>query len=118
MARIVHFEIPTDNPEKSLEFYKNTFGWNCQQWGEHDYWLAETGKEDQPGINGAIMKRKENMQTVVNTIHIDDIEKTIAEIGSNGGEVVTPVMDIPNIGKVAYFKDPDGNMLGVIQYTK
>ena len=57
------------------------------------------------------------MTSVVNTINVEDVEKIVSEITSNGGEIVVPVMEIPNIGKVAYFKDPDGNVMGIIQYN-
>jgi predicted enzyme related to lactoylglutathione lyase len=115
MGRIIHFEIPTDNAQKSMEFYKNIFGWTFQNWGDSDYWLADTGKKDDPGINGAITKRQENIQNVVNTILVSDIEETIPAISNNGGIVLTPVMDIPKVGKFLYFKDPDGNIMGALQ---
>lgn len=27
MPRVVHFEIPADNPEKVAKFYTDVFGW-------------------------------------------------------------------------------------------
>jgi len=27
MNRVVHFELPADNPERAVEFYKKAFGW-------------------------------------------------------------------------------------------
>jgi predicted enzyme related to lactoylglutathione lyase len=29
---IVHFEIPTDNVEKSRKFYSELFDWNVEKW--------------------------------------------------------------------------------------
>jgi len=115
MGRIIHFEIPSDNPEKSSAFYKNTFGWNSQKWGEEDYWLTETGAKETPGINGAITKRSKNLQHVVNTIMVDNITSAISLINKNGGKVITDIMDIPNIGKFVYFKDPDENIMGALE---
>ena len=32
-----------------------------------------------------------------------------------GGTVALDKMDVPHVGTVAYFKDPDGNLFGMIQ---
>jgi predicted enzyme related to lactoylglutathione lyase len=115
MGRVVHFEIPAEHPGKSLDFYKNAFGWTFQKWGEQDYWLFETGQGKSPGINGALIKRQDHFQSVVNTISVDSIDGSIKTITDSGGQVLTPVMDLPNIGKIAYFRDPDGNTFGIIE---
>ena len=50
MPRVIHFEIPTDDPERAAKFYRNVFGWEIQKWdGPVEYWLVTTGDEDQPG---------------------------------------------------------------------
>ncbi len=115
MGRVLHFEIPSDKPEKSLEFYEKIFGWKAQKWGDNDYWLIETGNKEEPGINGAITKRHEILQQVVNTIMVDNINETIKLINENGGKVLTDIQDIPNVGKFVYFKDPDGNITGALE---
>jgi predicted enzyme related to lactoylglutathione lyase len=32
-----------------------------------------------------------------------------------GGSVALPAEDIPGVGRLAYVKDPDGNILGLIK---
>jgi catechol 2,3-dioxygenase-like lactoylglutathione lyase family enzyme len=59
MNRIVHFELPADNPDRAVEFYKKSFGWQIQKWpGPQDYWLVTTGADGEPGINGGILRRQ------------------------------------------------------------
>jgi predicted enzyme related to lactoylglutathione lyase len=118
MNRVVHFEIPSDDPGKSLAFYKEVFGWSMHQWGAESYWLTTTGPDTAPGINGAIMQKKHPQQPVVNTIEVDDMERTIAAIEKNGGQVVVPLSAVPGIGWLAYFKDPDGNISGIMKNDK
>ena len=58
MIRVIHFEIPADNPDWMVKFYQSVFDWEINKWeGPMDYWLATTGPDDQPGINSAIMPR-------------------------------------------------------------
>jgi predicted enzyme related to lactoylglutathione lyase len=52
--------------------------------------------------------------SVVNTIGVENLDEIIEVIKANGGEVFEK-MPIPTIGWFAYFKDPDGNIQGVMQ---
>ena len=59
MNRVVHFELPADNPDRAVDFYKKVFGWQIQKWpGPQDYWLVTTGADGEPGINGGILRRQ------------------------------------------------------------
>lgn len=115
MSRIIHFEIPATDPEKSIAFYEKTFGWKFTRWGEEEYWLATTGEDDKPGINGAIIKRRAPEMPVVNTVQVNDIDQAIKDVESNGGTLVVPKSTIPTMGHLAYFKDPDGIIHGLMQ---
>jgi predicted enzyme related to lactoylglutathione lyase len=113
--RVVHFEIPCDDPEKTMDFFKEVFGWNFQQFGSEPYWMAMTGDPKSPGINGGIMKKRDPKQPVVNSINVADIDKSVSAIEKAGGKIVVPKMPIPTVGWLAYFTDPDGNIHGVYQ---
>ena len=113
--RVVHFEIPCDRPEETIAFFKQAFGWNFQKFGNEEYWIVITGDEKSPGINGAVMKKRDPQQPLVNSIDVGDIEKAILKIEKAGGKIVVPKMPIPTVGWLAYFKDPDGNIHGVYQ---
>ena len=45
---------------------------------------------------------------------VKDLDAKVKEIEQNGGTIVVPKMPIPGVGYVAYFKDPDGNILSVV----
>ena len=60
MPKVVHFEIPADNPERANKFYADTFGWEISKMpGPEDYWMLKTGPQDDPGIGGGLMKRQD-----------------------------------------------------------
>ena len=55
MPRIVHFEIPAENPERAVKFYQKVFNWKIEKWaGPMDYWDAL----DEAGI-AAVMKNSQ-----------------------------------------------------------
>ena len=117
MPRVVHFEVPLKDPEKTAQFYQTIFGWKIEKWpGPVEYWLISTGEEGQPGINGGFMRRDAQYTQTVNTIDVPSLEDAIKQIEANGGKVVSPTMNIPGTKYMAYAQDPEGNVFGLMQF--
>jgi uncharacterized protein len=116
MPRPVHFEIPATDPEKVMKFFNTVFGWEFQKWdGPAPYWLVNTGPQDKPGINGGILIRRDPAQPMVNTLDVENVDAAVAAITANGGTIAMPKMAVQGVGWLAYFKDPEGNMHGIMQ---
>jgi len=116
MSRVVHFEIPADDPGRAIGFYENVFGWQINRWdGPMDYWLIETGDEHEPGINGGLMKREHPEQGVCNTVDMLSVDVLSDKIETAGGTVVVPKTPIPGVGYVAYYQDTEGNVFGMME---
>ncbi|OPX89680.1 MAG: Glyoxalase-like domain protein [Pelotomaculum sp. PtaB.Bin104] len=115
MPRVIHFELNADQPERAVQFYRDVFNWQITKTdGPEDYWLIDTGEEQQ-GINGAITKRMNPEATTVNTINVADLEASMGKIRQAGGKVLTEKMVIPGVGSFAYCQDTEGNTFGIIQ---
>ena len=113
MARPVHFEIPAGDVPRMIEFYSKIFGWTFQQWGGEPYWLIKTGEG--PGIDGGLMPRREPGGLTVNTMQVTSTDETVAAILAAGGSQAVPKLGIPGVGWLAYCKDPEGTLFGVMQ---
>ena len=114
MSRVTHFEIHADNIEKMIEFYERTFGWKFLKWeGPMEYWMIMTGPEE-VGIDGGLARKGENF-IPVNMIDSTDIDEDIRKIRESGGEIIKEKMEVPEVGYIAYFKDPEGNAFGLVQ---
>ena len=114
MPRIVHFEIPADDPGRAVKFYERVFGWKIEKWGPMDYWLATTGPDNQLGINGAIRTR-ESQKTTVNTIEVTSVNEFAKKIAEAGGKTVTPKTTIPGVGYFYYCVDTEGNVFEIME---
>ena len=115
MPRPIHFEILSAEPEQTVAFYRDVFGWEFNAWdGPQAYWLVNTGANDQPGINGGVMGNHFE-QRVINTIQVDSLDDAVAKIEAAGGEIAHGPREIPGIGQHAYCRDPQGAMFGVMQ---
>ena len=122
MRKVVHFEIPADDLERAKSFYGSVFDWelNTMQMDEGEYTIVTTTPVDdsmmptEPGaVNGGLMQRSNDTPSPVITIDVDDIEQSLKEVEAAGGSTVTPRTPIPGMGAFGYFKDPEGNVMGL-----
>jgi predicted enzyme related to lactoylglutathione lyase len=120
MPRVVHFEVHADNPERAVKFYREVFGWELVKWeGPQDYWLITTGPDDEPGINGGLMRRQgeidaQAVTAYVCTVDVPSVDEYVEKTTQGGGSVAVPKMAVPGVGWLAYCKDTEGNLLGLM----
>jgi uncharacterized protein len=127
MGKVVHFEIPTDDVARASEFYRSVFGWDLRDMSEFgmDYTIAMTVPVDEEtqipteagAINGGMMKRSDQTPSPVITMEVEEITATLADIEAKGGSTVQPRTPIEGMGAFAYFKDPEGNVMGLWETT-
>lgn len=116
MPRVIHFELNADNPERAAKFYTRTFGWKINKWdGPQEYWLANTGGDEEVGINGGIMKRRQPGHSTTNTIDVPSVDEFLEKVKANGGKVISPKVAVPGVGYMAYCEDTEGNIFGIMQ---
>lgn len=122
MDRVVHFEITADDLGRAKGFYGSIFGWDLRdmEFGPGTYTLVNTVPVDdkmmptEPGaINGGMMERSAEIASPVVTVSVDSIDDALKRIEAAGGSVVQPRQEIPNMGAFAYFRDTEGNTLGL-----
>lgn len=115
MPKIVHFEIPADDPERAIAFYQDVLGWTVSRYGEEPYWLVRAGEDEEPGANGALVSRQDLRQAPVLIAGVGDVDDVLARAQKSGGEVVQGKLAVPGMGWSAYIRDPEGNTVGFFQ---
>ena len=120
-GKVVHFEVPFDDGDRARSFYKEIFGWQLQTMPEMGgYTLVTSGPSGEQGptepgfINGGMLARQESATPgPVIVVDVDDIDATLEKIGGLGGSTVTPKVPVGDMGFAAYFKDLEGNVIGL-----
>lgn len=121
MPRVVHFEIHAAQPDRAIEFYTKLFHWQFQKWdGPMPYWLIITGPDTEKGINGGMVMRRGEIDgqaviAYVCTVDVPAIDSAVDNAVKLGGTVALHKMPIPGVGWLAYVKDTEGNLLGLMQ---
>ena len=111
-GKICYIEIPATDIQRSVEFYKNVFGWQIRQRGD-----GSTAFDDAVGeVSGTwVMGRPAATESgLLIYIMVDSVAKTVDAVIANGGEIAQPIgADAPEI--TARFRDPGGNVIGLYQ---
>src|SRR6478735_6237429 len=100
-GKVVHFEIPFDDGDRARKFYSEAFGWTINEIPDLHYTIVQTGPTEESGfpsdvgyIGGGMLRRESPTDRPVITIDVDDID---------------------DMGWAAYFKDVEGNLMGLWQ---
>ena len=123
MSRPIHFEIHAGNPERAIAFYTAMFGWTFTKWdGPWPYWLVGTGEG--PGVDGGLMPRQGGdpvegaaVNGWVMTVDVPSVDKALADGRTHGATVALDKMEIQGVGFMAYLKDTEGNIFGIMEQT-
>ena len=121
-STIVHFEIPADNPERAVKFYRDMFGWKIDRWENPagmEYWIVRTvptdeqGQPTRQGVNGGLMPRMYPAQQPVNYIAVQSVDEAVARAEKLGAKVMMGKTPVPGMGWFAQLTDPEGNVIAV-----
>jgi len=119
-GRVVHFEIPADDPARAQDFYRAAFGWDVNAMPGMGYALLRTTDTDENGapttpgaINGGMLTRQGPFTSPVVTVEVDDIDTALATIESQGGSTMRGKEPVTDMGFAAYFTDTEGNLMGL-----
>jgi predicted enzyme related to lactoylglutathione lyase len=123
MPRPIHFEIHAEDPQRAIGFYQALLGWTFTPFGDA-YHLVKTGEPGEPGIDGGMVRRmgetpgpQEPTPVIayVCTVGVEDVDASVAKALSLGGVQALPKMAIPGVGWLAYVKDTESNVVGLMQ---
>ncbi len=123
MPRPIRFEIQADDPLRAIAFYTAVFGWEFKRLrGPLPYWLITTGPSSEPGIDGGLHARvgpppqpDQAVTAFLCTIDVPSLDATVALVARHGGFVLSPKIPVPAAGWLAYARDSEGNILGLME---
>lgn len=113
---LAHFAINADDLDRAKKFYAAAFGWTFAAWGPPGFYQIEGA-----GTYAALQQRRDltpGTRTIgfECTIAVDSIDATERAVLAAGGTVALPRSVIAGVGTLMFFKDPEGNVVGAMQY--
>lgn len=120
---VAHFAINADNVERAQKFYGKAFGWRFEAWGPPGFFMIDMGRGSNGDMRGSLQQRRElvpglKLNGFECTISVPDVDAALAAVIANGGTILMPKAVIPTVGQLFFFRDPEGNVAGAIQYDQ
>lgn len=109
---ITLIDIPAKDRQATAKFYNEMFGWEHQDYPESNYSTSSAGNV----ALGYLQSTPERPGVVAFYVHSPDVDADLKKAEQLGGSVVVPRVDIPNMGSYAFFKDLDGNIIGLTSW--
>jgi uncharacterized protein len=111
-GKICYVEIPAIDVATSSAFYRDAFGWSLRKRSDGSVSFDDAVGE----VSGTWVVDRQPMTEagIIISIMVDDAVAAITRVAELGGEIVRPV-DENAAEKVAWFRDPAGNLMGVYQ---
>jgi uncharacterized protein len=123
MPTIVHFEIPSDDIQRSKRFYNELFGWTIEKFQDTGnnmpedmeyYIITTTDDKGNKSLRGGMLKRQDiQQQGITNYIDVKSIDEYSAKVEKLGGKVVVQKMPVPGMGYFAICLDTENNSFAI-----
>jgi len=83
-----------------------------------EYYVIKVDGEGVGGLSGKPPMAVEAPNYWATYVTVEDVDKVAEIVQANGGTLIVPPMDVPNIGRFCVFQDPQGAVLSAITYTE
>jgi uncharacterized protein len=108
-------ELGTADADGAQRFYEEVFGWTANDMGP-DYGGYRVFNRGETGIAGLMKLPEESIPAHWQPyVAVEDPDATAARAAELGGSVLAEPMDVPNVGRIAVLRDPQGATVGIIR---
>jgi uncharacterized protein len=111
-------ELVTTDEAAAAKFYSQVFGWQAEDFpgvGMKYSVFKHRGK----GVGG-LMKRPNDQcpPNWMGYVTVANVDETAKKATDAGAKLMMPPFDVPTVGRIAVFQDPQGAALGIFQPAK
>ncbi len=106
---VSYLRVPADDPPRAAAFYEAVFGWRVDAAREEPSFEDGTGHVIGHFVPGLAVAGEAGVRPYV---FVDDLDETLARAVAAGAAVATEPYPEGDL-RVAAFRDPSGNVIGV-----
>jgi predicted enzyme related to lactoylglutathione lyase len=117
LGRFLWYELLTTDMQGAEQFYRTVVGWTVAPFDgspePYDMWMRPDGAP-----MGGVMKLPEGMNVPPHWamyVGVGDLDAAAADIERLGGSAMSPVIDVPTVGRMRTMRDPQGAMFSVYE---
>jgi predicted enzyme related to lactoylglutathione lyase len=116
MKPVVHFEILGPDGPALITFYRDLFGWDLREVPMAGYDAYAYLPPPSEGIGGGVGQVDADSSEPLVTVYVEvaDPQATLDQAVQAGAEVTLSATEIKGVGTIARFRDPQGNVIGLV----
>jgi predicted enzyme related to lactoylglutathione lyase len=110
-------ELMTTDVEKAKAFYAKTIGWNIEAMPMPNgtYWIAKVDGKPVAGLMAMMPDVPAGTPPHwFSYLEVDNVDARVKAVTANGGKVMRPPFDIPDVGRIAIIADATGAAMGLM----
>ncbi|MEV8535694.1 VOC family protein [Streptomyces sp. NPDC051211] len=112
-------ELHVAHPVAVIAFYRTLFGWRSQEMDAPGmtYRVLSIGEGDQEdGSFGGVAPLQDSDEARwVPYFAVADVDATVTAVTENGGMVLMPGVDVPDVGRIAWLGDTHGAVFALLK---
>jgi predicted enzyme related to lactoylglutathione lyase len=116
---VVHFEVLGPDGPALVAFYRELFGWDLRQVPMAGYDTYAYLPQPDQGIGGGVgqLGGGDHAGDRVVTVYVEvaDPQAALDRAVALDAQVVLAVTEIEGVGSIARFRDPQGNVVGLVR---
>jgi uncharacterized protein len=114
IGEVAWHDLMTTDVEAAKRFYAELLGWEYNPWkaagSENEYPLIHVGDADHGGVINVDPGHGSGSHWVA-YIRVDDVDAAVSRAEAEGGSVLVPATEIPEVGRFAVIADPQGAVI-------
>lgn len=119
-GKFIWYDLFTSDLKAVQPFYEALFGWSFHETATGETRVLTIRREGVPIANAVYVnetKIKDGASRWLSYMSVADVDQTVLRIEQNQGSVYMPPKDLPDRGRVAVVKDPEGALFAILTAT-
>lgn len=116
-GKFIWFDLFTQDLESAARFYEGVFGWQFDDTSPANKTVKTIFRDGVPIANAIQIdpeKHNVNQSRWLSYMSTPDVDQTVALLVQNNGSVHMPAKDLPDRGRVAVARDPQGAVFAIV----
>ena len=111
-------EQMTRDVGRAKAFYQDVIGWTCEGMpmaheGGRTYWIAMMDGQSVAGMFDISGAEFEGVPVGwMPYLAVDDVDARVGKAVKAGAQLMRPIFDVPNVGRIAILREPGGAGIG------
>ncbi len=117
VGKFVWYDLFTNDLQSTSRFYEGLFGWSFSDTASKERLVKTIARDGVPIANAILIdsvKGNVNECLWLSYMSVEDVDRALMVAKKNNGTIYMQPKDLPNRGRIAIVKDPEGALFAIV----